>query len=436
MLGTSLINSKVTPYPIGNGNISKFLITDTTQVPKSLINGIKCYYPVNIGLLGTTYYNYYYSKGDSSSKAYILLLSSFLKDSFVTYGRFGTWETEVDNPAYKCNAPWSSAMAQGLCISIMLEAYSITADIQYFKTAKKAINAFGEDFQSKGIRSDFEGYPFFEEYACDPPKHVLNGFIFSLAGLYNFYENTGYKKAIKYFNEGVNSLLKNLSNYDIGFASLYDNNPKHIATAMGSGDSYHEIHIAQLLWLYSVTGEKEFYNYAHKFLKYDLGKKEFVSSPKIHTIEASSSIDSKKHGPDKLYDGNWTYEKYWSSRLIKPVSLQIDFGKGRNDINTIVLFNRGHKSYYSNITISYDSCGIFKEHELIEKKDIEQKYFWQYNKHKVLVEIINLQNPIDKTSSLKLTFKGERHQLVKLNEIDIHFNREEDLMEIINVLNY
>lgn len=65
----------------------------------------------------------------------------------------------------------------------------------------------------------------YEEYPTTPPSFVLNGFIYSLLGLYDLNStapsNIG-REAGQLFNQGMLSLKKMLLLYDTGSGTSYD----------------------------------------------------------------------------------------------------------------------------------------------------------------------------------------------------------------------
>lgn len=136
---------------------------------------------------------------------------------------FGVWEYKFDWNRYLLKAPWPSAMSQGEGISVLLRAYQLTNDQKYLECAKLALKSFEVSLKNGGVRyEDDKGFVWYEEYPADPPSHVLNGFIFALFGLYEFYKVTDDSEALNLFNQGIQTLEANLYLYDLGFWSSYD----------------------------------------------------------------------------------------------------------------------------------------------------------------------------------------------------------------------
>jgi len=177
---------------------------------------------------------------------------------------FGVWEHNFILPYYKFKTPWVHGMAQGLAISVLLRAYQISSDKKYLETAEKTCKAFEVDITDGGVRFvDEEGNTWIEEYALLPPPHVLNGFVFAIFGIYDFYRVTKDEDSLKLFEKETETLGKNIKKYDTGYWSLYNLLDKHPATK-----SYHELHIKQLDILYKLTNVDIFNEYAKRWKKY------------------------------------------------------------------------------------------------------------------------------------------------------------------------
>ena len=113
---------------------------------------------------------------------------------------------------------------------------------------------------------DEDGYMWFEEVIMKPATHILNGFIWALWGIHDYWLETKDVIAKDLFNKGVKTLKKNLYRYDNGFWSTYDlTKTKFPGIASWY---YHNLHIAQLKIMYKLTNEKIFLEYAEKWEKY------------------------------------------------------------------------------------------------------------------------------------------------------------------------
>ena len=87
-------------------------------------------------------------------------------------------------------------MAQGHALSVLSRAFHVTGDEEYLNAAVKGLHIFEkvsseekklslQPVSEGGVRADLFGSPWFEEYPTQPSTFVLNGFIYSLIGLYD-----------------------------------------------------------------------------------------------------------------------------------------------------------------------------------------------------------------------------------------------------------
>lgn len=177
------------------------------------------------------------------------------------------WFINILHPHYGLNAPWISAMAQGEAISVLTRAAKISKDDLYEKIAIDALVPFEYDVAEGGIVNYFNSIPVYEEAPSTPKTMaVLNGFIFSLFGLYDLYLLNKNSKANSLFNKGIESLIKLLPYYDIKRWSnyfLYEYPKKYY-----SSYTYHILVTEQLKALYILTGESILNDYAQKWDKY------------------------------------------------------------------------------------------------------------------------------------------------------------------------
>ncbi|VDL19477.1 unnamed protein product [Hymenolepis diminuta] len=157
----------------------------------------------------------------------------------------GSWRVEakrVFTSHIYLKPGWCSAMGQGQAISLLVRAANQTKDPRFQAAAGRALGPFSRpvnsDSSNCGVRAYFMDQitlPWFEEYPAIPSVFVLNGFIFSLIGLYdlckvssNVHEDGA--KAAELLAEGVETLVHVLPLFDSGFGSLYDLrhlNPAH-----------------------------------------------------------------------------------------------------------------------------------------------------------------------------------------------------------------
>lgn len=163
--------------------------------------------------------------------------------------------------------PWYSALSQGNGISLLTRLYQETKDEKYLNAAKEAFKAMLIEIKDGGVKFvDDAGDIWIEEYIMDRPTHVLNGFIWALWGVWDYYLITKDSAALSLFQTCLKTMIKNLPRYDAGFWSLYDLSKQ--AMKMVASDFYHRLHIVELKIMHRLTGEPIFDIYAKKFQGY------------------------------------------------------------------------------------------------------------------------------------------------------------------------
>jgi hypothetical protein len=189
----------------------------------------------------------------------------------VTSRGVGYWyhQADVGSPYY-VKAPFPSAMAQGFALSALMRAYQCTGRRVYLEAAQKALGSFEVPVCDGGIMSkDEHGNAFYEEIPCVPPHHILNGHIFALFGLHDYYRATGSERALAFFEAGVGAVRNRLPDYDTGFWSRYslDPHPNWRNHWNVASPIYQSIHIDQLRFLECITGDQLFGQWAGRWEK-------------------------------------------------------------------------------------------------------------------------------------------------------------------------
>jgi D-glucuronyl C5-epimerase C-terminus len=116
--------------------------------------------------------------------------------------------------------PWTSAMSQGTAIQALSQVYWITKDRSYLDLAQKALPIFGEQ-SPVGVEEPMAHGHWYLLYSFAPGALVINGFLQSLIGLYDYAQFSGSKQAAHLFAIGDSEARAALPSYDTGGWSLY-----------------------------------------------------------------------------------------------------------------------------------------------------------------------------------------------------------------------
>jgi heparosan-N-sulfate-glucuronate 5-epimerase len=154
---------------------------------------------------------------------------------------------------YPVRAPWSSAMAQGEIVSLLVRVGAETGSDALMGAAALAAGPL-LDPASELLTRTPQGLVL-QEYPTEPVSHVLNGWIFALWGLHDVAALAQHTAAASAFAEGTRTLVRRIGLYETGRGwSRYDLYPHplvHVAAPF-----YHQLHVAQLEATADLTGEE------------------------------------------------------------------------------------------------------------------------------------------------------------------------------------
>lgn len=169
----------------------------------------------------------------------------------------GSW---ITFPFENSEHPYSS-MAQGEGISMLIRAHIATKNDKYMLSAERAKDFMLKPISDGGVTEYRGNDVFLYEYTYSPL--VLNGWIFSLWGLYDFYQYTKNEKVQVILNATLSSLKKKLPEFDTGYWSKYEDGKRMCSPF------YHRLHIAQLRVMYDLFDAQIFRDYADKWEAYE-----------------------------------------------------------------------------------------------------------------------------------------------------------------------
>jgi hypothetical protein len=176
---------------------------------------------------------------------------------------------------------WVSGMAQGQALSVLARAYHLTKDRRYLKAGNAALQFLLTPVENGGVMSTLEylhpslkDYITFEEYIAKPSSYTLNGFMFTLLGLYDWWQINpkeivgSHKVAKQYFYRGIDTLKHTLPYYDLGGFTAYDLGHIIYNRKPRIGINYHNVHIYLLHALNSITGDLWFNYFKRIWISY------------------------------------------------------------------------------------------------------------------------------------------------------------------------
>lgn len=242
------------------------------------------YNPIAIAQWGLANGNIFFSTGDELRRERSLNAANWLAGNLEKNAhRLWVWNHHF-NWEYRetLKAPWYSGLAQGQGISLLLRAHAMTGEERYREAAERAFTPLTKRIAEGGVL--FEGSQdnhaaaslaigtsahnnlWIEEYIVNPPTHILNGFIWALWGVFDFWLARGDTTARQIFDRSAESLAANLPRYDTGFWSLYEQSGTKLK--MLASPFYHQLHIVQLRVMARLTGKQKFIEFAERWEAY------------------------------------------------------------------------------------------------------------------------------------------------------------------------
>jgi len=129
--------------------------------------------------------------------------------------------------------PWTSGLSQGTAIQVLARAWQRFKEPAYLAAAQQALGIFREP-PPQGVRVSTPVGAMYAEYTYAPSDKILNGFIQSLVGLYEYTQITKDPLGERLFEAGDADARAIVPFYNTGAWSMYDQ--------FGESDlNYHEL---------------------------------------------------------------------------------------------------------------------------------------------------------------------------------------------------
>lgn len=241
------------------GKVNQKTKLDDNGIPlTTTIIGINAYFPIAIFQYGLGLYDLFLEKNDIEILKKFIKIADWAIDNINESGMWDCMGTLKDSKHFT-----QSSMCQSEGVSVLLRAYIQTKKEIYLLMAKKAIRFMITDIKDGGTCLYLNDEIIFQEYVNEETAlSVLNGWIFSIFGLYDYVIFSGDKEFKGILEKTIQSLVNNLQKYDRNFWSNYDQK------GTIASPSYHDVHIMQLEILFDLFEKKEFKEYANKWKEY------------------------------------------------------------------------------------------------------------------------------------------------------------------------
>jgi hypothetical protein len=117
--------------------------------------------------------------------------------------------------------PWTSGLSQGTALQVLSRAWQRLHEPAYLTAAQQTLGIF-QTAPPEGVRVTTPAGAEYAEYTYAPQLHILNGFIQSLVGLYEYTSITHDPLGAKLFEAGDAEARAETPHYNTGAWSLYD----------------------------------------------------------------------------------------------------------------------------------------------------------------------------------------------------------------------
>lgn len=154
---------------------------------------------------------------------------------------------------------WISCISQGEAASVLARAHELTGEADYAQQAELAVAPLLKSVESGGLQSFLPSTrPFLEEYPGTRYKHVLNGCLYAIVGLYDVNRIIPEAKASEtrsLFGALINMLGESLEAWDCNGWSTYDYAPTGTGPRNLNTLTYQHLQVVLLRYLAAVTGD-------------------------------------------------------------------------------------------------------------------------------------------------------------------------------------
>lgn len=287
------------------GKVCDKTVLDENGIPiTTTIAGITAHFPIVVFQYALGLFDLYIETNEKKYLNHFIKIADWAINSL---DENGMWDcmNSLNDSVHETQ----SSMCQSEGASLLLRAFTVTNEKKYLEKAKKAIDFMIMDIKDGGTCYINENNQMiFQEYVSKDNLSVLNGWIFSIFGLYDYCHISSEKKYSEILSNSVESLEKNIKKYDRGFWTNYDSKGTIASPA------YHDIHIMQMKIMYELFGVETFKIYADKWEKYQKSKikkliamlikfKQKVFSNGLYDIN-TSTVEVKKNGKDEYSTNN------------------------------------------------------------------------------------------------------------------------------------
>lgn len=243
-------------YSDMTGKIEKGYRQDENGIPMTNIGERELvYFPIDIMNFGLAYYDMYLLH---NKEEYLFKCINIVNWCSHIQKEDGAWDCFGPVKSSKYTV---SSLGQGLGASLMIRAFLITSNYFYLQKAKSALDYMLLSLEEGGTSIYTEQDCYLEEYPQENRRSVLNGWIFSIFGIWDYYQITKEEKYWDIMIKTKDTLCKTLHQYDFSFWTYYD------LKKMVASPHYQQLHFCLLEILYEMFHDEAFDLYSKRWRK-------------------------------------------------------------------------------------------------------------------------------------------------------------------------
>lgn len=400
--------------------------------------------PVTLSQYALVCFDTYKRTGDAKYKKSFLNQVRYLMDEkkykLLAYDRVGY---PYNYSFHDLKPDWYSGLAQAEAICVLIRYYSLTRDTQALSLIVKLKNQLFWPMEDGGLLTKTpEGGPWIEEYPNSKQnKHVLNGFLITIFGIYEytmlFPDDT---KALEMYRNCLVSLKNSVGFYDTGSWLQYDRGTKQSVS-----NWYMKAQVIEMKMIFEITNDPFFYRLHLLWSTYAYNKPLTFIGCKINNTNFSvplkasadgwlkptsdytnviSATDVKKynngsilpnHGCNLLLDKSLSsYYQPLSNDTAKGDVFAEFYLKSSFKIDRLSLINVKDSTGAYSINIEYktDSTSKWKYLKVKESYKIGKEMYFEFNETEIV--------------ALKMSVYMKKNAVVMISEMNLQYSKKKN----------
>ncbi|HWR38205.1 MAG TPA: D-glucuronyl C5-epimerase family protein [Patescibacteria group bacterium] len=240
---------------------------DSEGYPEYFANGENHRHPTQLVQIGLQRISMYMKTGDSDDLAVAKKYADYLAGSVKVREnqnlKYGLLSIDFFNRHYPfLGNSWISGLLQGQTLSLMLRMYQVTGNEQYKNVADLMYESYKLPHDQGGFAYRNGDDLYFDECVSEPPTHILNGHIYAVMGLLDYWRVYRKAETEEMLADSVATVERKLAGYTVpGTAWSYYDDPAQ-SWSGAAGASYHNLHPILLRVLAGMTSNQ------NRFLQY------------------------------------------------------------------------------------------------------------------------------------------------------------------------